>query len=60
MLNLKSKKIKIFMKNGFVFRGKVLNQDSKFIEIFDEVKDQERIIAVSEISNFEVLDNGRD
>lgn len=54
MKELIQKNVKIFLKNKFVFQGKVLSQDTQFLEIFDEISQKSRIISLSEISNIEV------
>ena len=53
---LTNKRVKIFLKNKFVFRGRVINKDSKFIEILDDYNRKPRFIALDEISNLEVLE----
>ena len=55
MNEITNKRVKVFLKNKFVFRGRVLSKDDFFLEILDEYTNKPRMIAFSEISNIEVL-----
>ena len=51
-----SERVRIFMKNNFVFRGEVLSKDEKFIEVLDEKTQKPRFISLDQISEMEVLE----
>lgn len=53
MKELIGKKIKFYLKNNYIFRGKVLSQDERFVEILDTKLNKPVTIALDEISNFE-------
>ena len=48
------KEIKIFLKNGFRFAGKVTNCDDKYIELLDYVSGKYKIIDIDQVNNLEV------
>jgi len=56
MERLINKNVVLFTRNKFRFQGVVQGYDGKFIEIFDEVKQKPKLIAVDEIIEVEVKD----
>jgi len=45
-----NKKITVFLKNDFRFKGELLRFDEEFVEIFDEVKNHRVLIKIQEIT----------
>lgn len=54
--NIIGKKVKIFTKTSFAFRGEVKGIYNGFIEIFDDVSKSKRLVMITNISNLEVFD----
>ena len=53
---LKGLKILLFTKgNNFRIEGKVKEVDSKFIELYDEIKKKDRFINIDNIADVEVI-----
>lgn len=53
---LSGKRIKIFTKKNFIFKGIVDGVYDGFVEINDEVSKSKRLIHLSNISELEVLE----
>lgn len=51
-IRLQDQKVKIFLKNGFVYRGKLLAFCNDFIEV-DDIKGR-KILRVDDVDNVEV------
>ena len=49
------KEIKIYLKNGFRFYGKLTNADDIFVELLDYKTNSFKIIGYGEISNLEII-----
>lgn len=52
----KGTQIKIFLKNGFHYAGRVKDVSEYFLTIHDNRTDKVKGIALSEIANYEVLE----
>ncbi len=55
-MKLQNKRVKIFLQNGFVYRGYVTDEDTHFLWIDDEVKNTVFMLRRDDISNLEVKD----
>lgn len=49
----KDKKVKIFLKNGFFYCGKILDIDDSFLRI-DDVRKGEQLLAITSLERVEV------
>lgn len=52
---LQGKVIKIFLKNGFKYEGRVIAICQDFIELFEFKLNLNKILRISDIADFEVL-----
>tara|TARA_Y100000034_G_C6634215_1_gene277003 strand:- start:177 stop:365 length:189 start_codon:yes stop_codon:yes gene_type:complete len=59
MNEIKNKRVKIFLKNKFCYKGKVLDRDEKFIQLLDGLSGKSIMINLDDISTLEVQDNER-
>ena len=48
------KEVKVFLRNGFRYAGKLTNADDKFIEVLDTVSKSYKLIEIIEIRDLEV------
>lgn len=49
-----SKEVKIFLKNGFRYAGKITNTDEEVVEILDRLSDSYKIIRFEDIKDCDV------
>lgn len=54
--NFDGKILKIFLKNGYHFKGAFIRKDSEFLTIFDYKLQGEKLLAIGEIREIEVVE----
>lgn len=55
MRELTGLRVKIYLKNNFFFKGKVLKQYDGFLEILDDKIQEIKIISIDQISEVNIL-----
>ena len=52
--NSMGKEVKVFLKNGFRYAGKLTNFDEEHLEVLDYVSNAYKIIEIKEVKDMEV------
>ena len=52
LLKFLGKEIKLYLKNGFFYQGKILDLDNNFLVLFDFKTQQKRVFNLDCISSF--------
>ncbi len=55
MIELKGKRLKLFLKGGYFYEGICIDEGPLFLTIIDRKTENERMISLGDISNFEVI-----
>lgn len=58
-MNEEKKWVKIFLQNGFIFHGELLEENDISIRIIDAKTGNQRLLMLSQISNVEYYDSQR-
>jgi len=50
--------VKIFLKNGWFYQGKLIKKTDVFVEFIDRKTEQVRLISMSDINSLELVGGG--